>query len=210
MSIAHKISKRNRDQKWSIFTREFSLNKNLKVLDVGFSEFEYSESDNYIEKHYPFPKNLSALSIDTPQKIKQKYPKVNFFKYDGNKFPFTDKDFDICWSNAVIEHVGDIDEQINFIKEISRVSKRAFVTTPNKYFPVEVHTLTPLIHFLPKKLFDIYLTIIGKKWATGSYMNLLSENKIKKILNKAGITHFKIFSNKAIGFTLDFVIIFEE
>lgn len=55
--------------------------------------------------------------------------------YDGYYFPFNDKEFDIGWSNAVIEHVSDIDRQILFLKEINRICKKAYFTTPNRYFP---------------------------------------------------------------------------
>jgi len=36
--------------------------------------------------------------------------------------PVKDKQFDICFSNAVIEHVGDYEEQRTMAEEITRVS----------------------------------------------------------------------------------------
>jgi len=36
-----------------------------------------------------------------------------------------------------------------FVHELCRVSRRVFVTTPNRWFPIEVHTLLPLVHWLP-------------------------------------------------------------
>ena len=39
------------------------------------------------------------------------------------------------------------------IAECSRVAKRmVFLTTPNRWFPIEVHTALPLIHWLPGKV----------------------------------------------------------
>ena len=66
---------------------------------------------------------LTGLSIDEPKNIKKRYPKIEFIKYDGDIFPFDNKTFDICWSNAVLEHVGDRKKQILFLKEITRVGK---------------------------------------------------------------------------------------
>ena len=208
MSFAHKISKFNRDRKWGLFINEMSPKENMRVLDIGFSENEYSNTDNYIEKYYPYRNMLTALGIDTPISFKERYPEVCVVQYDGGRFPFEDKLFDIAWSNAVIEHVGMRDRQLMFLKEINRVSKRAFITTPNKYFPVEVHTRTPFLHYLPKSVFDKYLTLIGKGWASGEYMYLLSLGEIKALLADAGIVEFEIIKNRMAGFVIDFVIIF--
>ncbi len=208
MSIVNKISHYNRERKWKLFNELLKPTSETTVLDVGFSDEEYSKTDNFLEKNYPYPHNLTALGIDTPNKFAQHYPKVKAVKYTGGRFPFEDKSFDICWSNAVLEHVGDTKKQLYFLQEIHRVAKKGFITTPNKYFPIEVHTRTPLIHYLPKKFFDSYLSLIGKKWATGDYMNLLSLKDIKNLLHNAEISDYKIIKNKLFIFTLDFVIYF--
>ena len=114
----------------------------------------------------------------------------------------------MCWSNAVIEHVGSRNDQLYYLMEIKRVSNRAFLTTPNKYFPIEVHTRTPFLHFLPKDLFDRYLCLIAKKWATGSYMNLLGKTDLCNLLELAKIEQYMIHENRLFGFTLDFVVMF--
>ena len=208
MSLALKISSFNRDRKWNLFLKEIAPTEDTQILDVGFNEIEYHSTDNYLEKHYPYLENLTALGMDEPNQFKQKYPQVNAIQYDGNTFPFADNEFDVCWSNAVIEHVGQRDKQLYFLKEIKRVAKKAFITTPNRYFPVEPHTRTPLLHYLPKSIFDKYLTMTGQEWAAGDYMYMMSENELKTLLANAGITDYKIINNKLGGFTLDFVVIF--
>jgi len=175
---------------------------------VGFSEEEGSSSSNFIEKHYPYPEMLTALGINVPVKFSKRYPKVAAVHYDGGVFPFEDKAFDLCWSNAVIEHVGDRNKQIDFLREIKRVSKRAFITTPNRFFPIEAHTRIPVLHYLPKRIFDKWLALIGKGWATGEYMHLLSLHDLKTLLSSADISEYKIIKNRLAGFTLDFVVIF--
>jgi ubiquinone/menaquinone biosynthesis C-methylase UbiE len=177
------------------------------VLDVGFCNQETVETDNFIEKHYPYPRMLTALGTETPTIFRDRYPEVNCIQYDGTTFPFRNASFDVCWSNAVIEHVGDRTAQLRFLREISRVAQQAFITTPNKFFPIEVHTLTPFLHLLPKPVFDSYLRKIGKAWATGEYMNLLSLGDLRRLLHQADITDFKILKNKLLGFTLDFVVV---
>lgn len=75
---------------------------------------------------------------------------VKVVLYVGKIFSFEDNSFDICWSNAVIEHVGDLKAQLHFITEVNRVTKSVIFYTPNKLFPIEIHTRTPLLHLLPK------------------------------------------------------------
>jgi len=211
MSLAYKISGFNRRRKWNLFLREMKPQPEEKILDIGFSEEEYSATDNFLEKNYPYLDQVTALSVDEAKIFKKSYPQVNTVTYDGKKFPFPDNTFDICWSNAVIEHVGDKEKQVLFLKEIYRVGKKAFITTPNRFFPVEIHTRVPALHwFLSKKWFDGFLVLIGKKWATGDYMNLLSLNELKCLLRGAGINDYKIVKNRLLFFALDFVIIWKK
>ena len=62
---------------------------------------------------------------------------------------FQDSEFDVVFSNSVIEHVGDYEEQRQMANEIRRVGKRYFLQTPNRYFPIEPHFLFPFFQFLP-------------------------------------------------------------
>lgn len=208
MSVFYKISVYNRRRKWKIFLDMIKPSPNITVLDIGYTEDEYSEAENILEKHYPYSNKITALGIEKPKKFLERYPEVRVVRYDGKDFPFKDEEFDVCWSNAVIEHVGNHERQIMFLKEIKRVSKVAFITTPNKLFPVEVHTRTPLLHLLPKRLFDKYLSLVNKKWATGNYMELLSHKDIRNLLKDADIQNYKIIKNRLLFLTLDFVIIF--
>ncbi len=68
---------------------------------------------------------------------------------DGLKLPFRDASFDLVYSNAVIEHVGDGADQRRFMAEHRRVGRCWVVTTPNRWFPIESHTRMVLLHWLP-------------------------------------------------------------
>jgi len=207
MTLAYTISARNRDKKWKIFLTEMRPLPESTILDAGFSDKEYSATDNYLEKNYPFPQKITALGIDEPTDFLKHYPKIEAIQYDGHHFPFSINSFDIVWSNAVLEHVGSREKQVLFLKEISRVGHRAFITTPNKCFPIELHTRIPFLHWLPKSWFDKILRSLGKSWATGDYMNLLTLKNLKQLLKDANITHYKIIKNRFLGFTMNFIVI---
>ena len=206
--IANNISNYNRKRKFNFFLESPNPTKEIKILDVGASEKEYQDNSNIIEKRYSYPENITVLGIDHFNEFKKKYPKVKIIRYSGEIFPFKENAFDICWCNAVIEHVGDRNKQTHFLREIARVAKTAYLTTPNRYFPFEVHTRIVFLHYLPKKYFDKILVKLNKTWATGDYMHLLSLKELKKLLSKCNIKNYKIKKNKVFCFTLDFVIIF--
>jgi hypothetical protein len=78
-------------------------------------------------------------------------PNVTVATADGTALPFTDREFDVAFSNSVIEHVPP-ERQQAFANEISRVANRYWVQTPNRYFPIEPHYQVPLFQFLPDRV----------------------------------------------------------
>lgn len=59
---------------------------------------------------------------------------------DGRSLPFATGAVDLVFSNAVVEHVGDVDDQRRFVAEHQRVGRGWIVTSPNRWCPVESHT----------------------------------------------------------------------
>ena len=208
---AYKLSQRSRKRKFSQFLREIKPAIDETILDVGVNDMEYSETDNYLEKHYFKPENITAVSKDGVELFEKRYPKIKSLVADGRSLPFPDNSFDISYSNAVLEHVGDSNDQVNFLKEIFRVSRRGYITTPNRCFPLEIHTRLPLLHLiLPKKFFDNFLKWIGKGWAAGDYMNLLSKKELKIRLEEAGIKKYDIHSNRLFGLVATFSVTWKK
>lgn len=206
-SIAYRISAKSRARKHAFFMASLKPNETDTILDVGANAIEYSDTDNYLEKHYPHGENITVVSLDDVSALKTLYPKVTFIQADGTKLPFEENQFNIAYSNAVIEHVGNYQAQLDFLKELYRVSTRGYITTPNRHFPIEIHTRVPFLHLLlPKTLFDKFLHVIGKGWAAEDYMTLLTKNDLLKLLQDAQITQFQITHNRFLGLTMTYTL----
>jgi len=67
----------------------------------------------------------------------------------GLALPFRDRAFDVCYSNSVIEHVGNARVRADFAREVRRVAERYWVQTPNRRFPLETHFVCLFVHWLP-------------------------------------------------------------
>lgn len=166
--------------------------------------------DNFLVKHYPYRSKITALGIGDVSIFEKRYPDVSVVSYDGKIFPFKDKQFDNTHSNAVIEHVGAFDKQLLFLKEMARVANSGMLTTPNRYFPIEMHTKVPILHWMRKKYFDGFLKLIGEKWATGDYMNLLTEKDLRLLVESAGINNHRIIRNRFMGLTMTLTLLWSD
>lgn len=205
--IAYSISARNRQKKYDLFLKEMNLQPDDRIIDVGVNNQEYSDTDNYLEKVYPYGENIVAVAPGSLEKFHRAYPKISAISGDGRSLPFVDNEFDVGYSNATVEHVGNRGSQIAFLKELCRVSKRGFITTPNKNFPIEVHTRIPLLHLImPKQYFNSLLVLVGKPWAAGNFMNLLGEADLKAVLGESGIENYQIFRQRFLGLTMTFTV----
>lgn len=206
--IAGSISAKSRTKKWLQFIEWAKTTPTTTILDIGVNTHEYSENDNLLERLYSYPENITAIGVeDNWSEFNTRYPAVKTLTADGTRLDFADNTFDITYSNAVIEHVGDYEKQLAFLKEMFRVGKRGYCTTPNRLFPIEVHTRIPLLHILlPKPLFDRVATLLGKGWAAGDYMHLLSERELRTLLGAAGITEYSLLKNRFFGFTMTFTV----
>lgn len=195
-NIKHYLMKKSRESKYQQFIQLANVSKDSTILDVGVADQEYSPYDNYLEKEYPYIHNITALSINSLDEFKKRYPDIKTTIYDGDKFPFNDKDFQVVYSNAVIEHVGNFEEQLLFVNEMSRVGHMVYFTTPAKEFPFEMHTNYPFIHWCSNKMFDKTVTWLGKGWASGNYMRLLRKSEIEKLLSASNFREYKILTHR--------------
>jgi SAM-dependent methyltransferase len=141
------VHKALRGQKVDLFFRFSAASKKTTLLDVGGGTGIASE---FLPLYRAF-QDVTVVNLMAPPPDLRSLPNVKYEVADGCRLPYDSKSFDWVFSNAVIEHVGSAERQRQFANEIRRVSKCGyFVTTPNKRFPIEPHSLLPFYQFLPE------------------------------------------------------------
>jgi SAM-dependent methyltransferase len=151
--VASRVSMRSRERKLQLFLDLLQPGPETTVVDVGVTDapFGAGSTDNFFEALYPWPEQVTGVGRTELDRFEAAFPQVRAVRADGRDLPFADAEFDLGFSNAVVEHVaGGRDGQRQFVHELCRVAGRVFVTTPNRRFPLEVHTLLPFVHWLPK------------------------------------------------------------
>jgi SAM-dependent methyltransferase len=151
--VASRVSMRSRERKLQLFLDLLQPGSETTVIDVGVTDapFGTGSTDNFFEALYPWPERITGVGRTELERFSAAFPKVRAVRADGRDLPFGNAEFDVGFSNAVVEHVaGGREGQRQFVHELCRVAQRVFVTTPNRRFPIEVHTLLPFVHWLPK------------------------------------------------------------
>lgn len=153
------------------------------VLDVGVTSEQSYEASNYFEAWYPYKDRITALGLDDASFLQDQYPGLRFVRGNALDMPFADGEFDIVHSSAVIEHVGSVEQQARYVAELCRTARRGvFFTTPNRWFPIEFHTLVPLLHWLPKPAFRALVRPLrGDFFSREENLNLLTASELRRL-----------------------------
>jgi SAM-dependent methyltransferase len=160
--IMSRVSMHCRKKIFSTFMETMMPTRDMMILDLGVTNDEIHGESNFFEKWYPYKSMLVCAGVEEGNYLEQKYPGIRFVQiHPHQKLPFKNQEFDIVFSNAVIEHVGTKKNQCFFLGEVFRVSKNFFISTPNRWFPIEHHTGLPLLHFLPLNAFLFLLRLLG-------------------------------------------------
>ncbi len=109
------------------------------MIDVGGYEYYWSFFDR-------LPR-VTIVNLEPPASRTLRF---DWVIADARRLPFRDGAFEVAFSNSVIEHISQPGDREAFAAEIARVGQRYYVQTPSRWFPVEPHLMTPLVHYLPR------------------------------------------------------------
>jgi len=187
-SLAVRVAGYQRRKMFEQFVKKMEIGAGESIADVGATSDRTYEHSNYLEAWYPQKQAITAVGIDDASFLEAAYPGMTFLRADGRDLPFADRSFDFVHSSAVLEHVGNAENQTKFLRELRRIARKGvFVTTPNRWFPVEFHTVLPLVHWLPATMFRKLLVALGKGFfALEENLNLVSPGQLHRLASRAG------------------------
>lgn len=181
--LASRLSFHVRQRMFRRFMELMDPRPQTTVLDVGVTSDERYRESNYFEQLYPYPENITCIGTEDGSHLATRYPGLTYRQVvPGEPLPFSDGQFDVVFSNAVVEHVGSRTAQAAFLGELCRVGRAVFVTTPNRWFPFEHHTGLPLLHFLPAPVFRGLLRKTRyEHWSKESNLNILTARELTNL-----------------------------
>lgn len=215
MDILKKIvAEKNNSISTRLRKKRFTLFKNLvdtipkpcRILDVGGRQIFWELMDFNCKDEFEVDLyNIENIEISQP----------NFRHIEGDAKEmgrFRDNEYDIVFSQSLIEHLGTHENQVKVAKEIRRIGKHYFVQTPNYYFPIEPHFVFPFFQYLSPE-FKVFLIrnfkvgvkekMPGRQEATqaANRIRLLCERELQELFPGA-----TIIKEKFLGLTKSFVI----
>lgn len=200
------FARKMRRKRISLFTSLISrLPRPLYILDVGGEQRFWEIVGLVHEEAQILLYNITPSEVSHPTL-------VSMVGDARDMHDFKDNQFQIVFSNSVIEHVGTFAHQRQMAEEVQRVGERYYVQTPNRFFPMEPHFLFPFFQFLPVNLRVFLVTHFNLGWRgqiadkqealqAVKEIRLLTEKELKGLFPGA-----KIYKEKLFGMTKSFTV----
>jgi SAM-dependent methyltransferase len=200
------IGSQFRRRRFQFFTQKLkNLKKPVKLLDIG------GTVDFWLNQNFQTLGEI-AITIVNLRVEGPGHPAIKVIEGDAcDLHQFRDNEFDVVFSNSLIEHLFTLDNQRKMAKEAMRVAKHYFIQTPNKYFPIEPHFKFPLFQFLPDEM-KLFLQTKTSIINGVRYEKEYAEAIIKEIrlLSRAELSNLfpnsNLYIERFLGFSKSFIV----
>ena len=184
LSVIRRVLRAEQRKIYERFARKFPPERAWRVLDLGVNGSLVHPEEYFFQALYPHLARVTGAGLESDDNFKRCFPQCDYVQVKrAQPLPFEDGQFDLVFCSAVIEHVGDRHAQRQFVEEILRVGGRAFITTPNRWHPIEFHTVTPLLHYLPSPVYRaIYRGLGFGFFSREENLNLLDRDSLSSCI----------------------------
>ena len=178
--IFRELHRRSRKKRHRLFIQLMHPTSNSMILNVGATGSNTGLPEQLEYWYSPLEKVTGGgLFLHEALDYRASFPGVTPVVFDGCALPFPDKSFDIVYSNAVLEHLPERESVLRFAQEIQRVGRTWFVSTPNRFYPIDPHYHLPFVQFLPQETQERLVTRLGK--VAYEHLDLLSRFDLRKL-----------------------------
>ena len=155
MRVLRKARERWRRDRQRVLLRAVQLPPGAKIVDLGGTEDLWRLID------HDFHVTLVNLpGFNPPVSDTDRFTVVQADCCELGPI-FQDSSFDLSFSNATIEHVGEECRQARFAAEVRRLAPAYWIETPSPFCPIECHTGIPFYWYLPQSVREAIL----KDWS---------------------------------------------
>jgi SAM-dependent methyltransferase len=200
LNFTRKILRKQQQKIYEKFTSIVPIHPNLKVLDYGVNASLSDPQMYFFEYNYPYKENIVASGLESSKNFNKCFQQILYIQVCRKlPLPFEENQFDLIFCNAVIEHVGSRLTQEQFLHELIRSGKTIFITTPNRWYPIELHTVLPLFHLLPQQIYRKIFSKLGFEFfSKEENLNLLDNKSLAKMIPSN--CRYKIHNHRFGGF----------
>jgi hypothetical protein len=178
--LFQELHRKSREKRHAMFLGLMRPTAKMTILNVGATGRNTGLPEQLEHWYRPLDKITGGgLFLHETQDYRASFPGVTPVVFDGCALPFGDKSFDIVYSNAVLEHLPDRQSVERFAQEIQRVGRSWFVSTPNRWFPVDAHYHLPLVQFLSPARQQRLVKRLGK--VPYEHLHLLSSGELRRL-----------------------------
>ncbi len=151
------------------------IDKHSRILDIGGTNYFWQQIINNDEER------LNVVLVNIARSVIEGFKGIIG---DAKNLAFLKSNsVDFIFSNSLIEHLENYENQKIFSIEVQRITKYYFIQTPAYIFPFEPHFLFPFFHWLP---FSLRL-FLHQHFNLGWYRKESNINKAKKLVKEIRI-----------------------
>lgn len=148
----------------------------IRILDVGGSEEAWQNIwDPRLDSS-----SITLLNLE-PKRVSGRFPMTAVVGDVRNLTRFNDREFDLCFSNSLIEHLGTWADQLRAAGEMRRIARGYFVQTPYRYFPVEPHYQVPFWAHLPIRMRTVLHQQFDLGWMQAQRDQAIARTEVEQI-----------------------------